>query len=247
MTLTLVSHALCPYVQRAAIALAEKAIPFRRIDIDLAAKPEWFLRLSPLGKVPLLRVESARGVTALFESQVIVEYLEDTAAPPLHPADPLERARHRAWIEMASATLAAIARFYGAPDEAVLTRERDGLAALLARIGAELGTQPGGVPGAVPGLAPAATPGAGPWFAGARFSLVDAAWAPVLRYLDAFEAIGEPDLTAGHAALAAWRATLATRPSVRNAVGADYPQRLRDFLARRGSALSRQMDACAAA
>ena len=55
--LTLVSHPLCPYVQRAAIALSEKQVPFVRRDVDLGSKPDWFLRLSPWGKVPLLLVE----------------------------------------------------------------------------------------------------------------------------------------------------------------------------------------------
>ena len=49
MPLTLVSHRLCPYVQRAAIALAEKAVPFERVYVDLADKPAWFLALSTLG------------------------------------------------------------------------------------------------------------------------------------------------------------------------------------------------------
>ena len=95
-TLELVSHALCPYVQRAAISLAEKGLPFTRTDIDLANRPEWFRRLSPLGKVPLLRV----GDAVLFESAAILEYLEDTQAPALHPADALQRARHRAWAQL---------------------------------------------------------------------------------------------------------------------------------------------------
>ena len=48
--LKLISHKLCPYVQRAVIALTEKGVPFERIDIDLANKPDWFLKISPLGK-----------------------------------------------------------------------------------------------------------------------------------------------------------------------------------------------------
>ena len=72
--LTLISHKLCPYVQRVAIALAEKGVPFERIDIDLADKPDWFLNVSPLGKTPVLLA----GDTAIFESAVILEYLEDT-------------------------------------------------------------------------------------------------------------------------------------------------------------------------
>jgi glutathione S-transferase len=61
--LTLISHHLCPYVQRAAIALAEKGMPFERRYVDLAAKPDWFLAISPLGKVPLLIVEQDDGMT----------------------------------------------------------------------------------------------------------------------------------------------------------------------------------------
>jgi glutathione S-transferase len=75
--LTLVSFDLCPYVQRAAIVLAEKGVPFERIDVDLGNKPGWFKAISPLGKVPLLKV----GDEVLFESSVIVEYLEETAGP----------------------------------------------------------------------------------------------------------------------------------------------------------------------
>src|SRR5688500_11991503 len=71
--LTLVSFDLCPYVQRAAIALSEKGVPFARREVDLTNKPDWFKAISPLGKVPLLQV----GDEVLFESAVIVEYLED--------------------------------------------------------------------------------------------------------------------------------------------------------------------------
>ena len=113
MTLTLISHKLCPYVQRAVIALAEKGVPFERRDIDLANKPDWFLRVSPLGKTPVLLVDGA----AIFESAVILEYLEETQPNPLHPADPLARAEHRAFIEFGSAILNDIAGLYAAADE----------------------------------------------------------------------------------------------------------------------------------
>src|SRR6266568_1806165 len=89
--LKLISHKLCPYVQRAVIALTEKGIAFERIDIDLANKPDWFLAISPLGKTPVLQV----GDTAIFESAVILEYLEETQPKPLHPDDPLRRRASR--------------------------------------------------------------------------------------------------------------------------------------------------------
>src|SRR6201993_1306403 len=110
--LKLISHKLCPYVQRAVIALTEKGVAFDRIDIDLANKPDWFLAISPLGKTPVLKV----GDRAIFESAVILEYLEETQAHVLHPAEPLARAEHRAFIEFASAVLNDIWGFYTAPD-----------------------------------------------------------------------------------------------------------------------------------
>jgi len=222
--LTLISHALCPYVQRATIALTEKGVPFDRVTIDLAAKPDWFLALSPLGKVPVLIVRDGDRETALFESAAIVEYLEDTQPPPLHPADAVTRARHRAWIEVASTTLAAIARLYGATDEAAFAAEQGTLGGLLDRVEAELA-------GRVDG----------PWFAGPAFSLVDAAFAPVFRYLDTFEQEADLWLAEGRPALAPWRAALARRASVRSAVDADYPARLAAFLMARGGVLGRRL------
>ena len=72
-SLTLISHGLCPYVQRATIVLTEKAVSFERVDVDLANKPDWFKAISPLGKTPVLKV----GEHAVFESSVILDYLEE--------------------------------------------------------------------------------------------------------------------------------------------------------------------------
>ena len=133
--LKLISHKLCPYVQRAVIALSEKGVAFTRIDIDLANKPDWFLKISPLGKTPVLVV----GDRAIFESAVILEYLEETQAKPLHPADPLVRAEHRAWIEFGSAVLNDIAGFYAAQDEAAFKAKAIQLEQRFARLEARGG------------------------------------------------------------------------------------------------------------
>ncbi len=137
--LKLISHKLCPYVQRAVIALTEKGVPFERIDIDLADKPDWFLALSPLGKTPVLQVDD----TAIFESAVILEYLEETQPKPLHPADPLSRAEHRGWIEFGSAVLSDIAGFYAAPDEATFAAKRLQLQRRFAQLETRVRRRPG--------------------------------------------------------------------------------------------------------
>ena len=212
--LILVSHALCPYVQRAAIVLHEKGVPFERRDVDLADKPDWFLRVSPLGKTPVLLA----GGEPIFESAVICEYLDETVAPRLHPLEPLRRARHRGWMEFGSALLNAIAVFYNAPDETALLHAAADIHRRFSQVEEVLH--------------------APPYFDGERFSIVDAVFAPIFRYLDVFERIGDFGMLAGLTRVEAWRAALALRPSVRAAASPRYPELLTDFLARRGSALS---------
>src|SRR6476659_8494799 len=129
----LISHNLCPYVQRAVIALNEKGVAFERIDIDLANKPDWFLKISPLGKVPVLVVTTDIGEVALFESNVICEYIEDTqAGAKLHPRDPLERAQHRAWMEFGSAILSDLWGLETPTDAAEFERKRQAIIAKFA-------------------------------------------------------------------------------------------------------------------
>jgi len=220
MELTLVSHHLCPYVQRAAIVLREKGVPFSRRWVDLSAKPDWFTAISPLGKTPVLLADGE----AIFESAVICEYLDEVFAPRLHPAAPLQRARHRAWMEFGSDVLNRIWTFYTAPDAKALESARD---ALVSRFGQ---------------LEPAVD-AQGPFFAGASFGLVDAVFAPVFRYFEVFEAKGESGFFQGLPRVRAWRAALAARPSVQEAAVPDYAERLVAFLESRGSELSRKMGA----
>jgi glutathione S-transferase len=173
--------------------------------------------VSPLGKTPVLLV----GDTPIFESAVICEYLDDTLLPRLHPADALQRARHRAWMEFGSAVLNGIAAFYNAPDEPSLRARRDELVQRFATLEAALRD--------------------GPWFDGDRFSLVDAAFGPVLRYFDTFERSGDFGFFDATPRLRGWRARLKQRASVRDAVATDYDARLQRFLRARGSALSARM------
>ena len=219
----LVSHDLCPYVQRAVILLTEKAIPHQRITIDLAAKPDWFVAISPLGKVPLLRI----GAAVLFESAVICEYLDEMTLGSLHPADRLEKAQHRSWIEFGSSLLNSIAGFYNAPDADAFAAKRRQIKAKFVQLEAQLRT--------------------GPYFAGDRFSIVDCAFGLIFRYFDVFDAIDDFAFFDDVPGVTAWRRALAALPSVQGAVVADYPDRLSAFLRRHASVLAAQVPAAVAA
>ncbi len=213
-TLHLISHHLCPYVQRSIITLTEKNIPHKRSYVDLSDKPNWFIEISPLGKVPLLKVDDI----VLFESAVICEYLNEITPGSLHPDDALQKAMHRSWIEFGSIILDNIAGFYNAKNQETFTSKREQLNARFAWLESHLHD--------------------GPYFSGEEFSLVDAVYGPVFRYFDVFEMIDDFrffDLTPK---VKAWRHMLHERASIKNAVAEDYPQKLLDFLERRNSYIS---------
>ncbi|GEM79955.1 glutathione S-transferase family protein [Vibrio superstes] len=92
--LKIVSFKICPFVQRVTGALAAKGIPFEIEYISLKEKTQWFLDLSPNGQVPVLITESD---TALFESDAIVEYIEDEYGPLEENVSNEQRALDRAW------------------------------------------------------------------------------------------------------------------------------------------------------
>ena len=204
----LVSHLLCPYVQRAAIVLSEKGVPFERRDIDLAAKPEWFTRVSPTGKTPMLLVHGH----ALFESAVICEYLDETTVPRLHPANALRRAKHRGWMEFGPGVSSLIGSFYAAPDDATLEQRAREVHSRFRRLEEVVGQAP--------------------YFHGA-FSLVDAVFA---RFSVVFRSLRPSRNSASSTVFrraSAWRAALAERPSVRKAAHPRYDELLREFLVKR--------------
>ncbi|MBI4780996.1 MAG: glutathione S-transferase family protein [Oscillatoriophycideae cyanobacterium NC_groundwater_1537_Pr4_S-0.65um_50_18] len=212
--LELISHPLCPYVQRAVITLLEKNIPHERTYIDLSNKPDWFHQISPLGKVPLLKVDEE----VLFESAVICEYLNEITPGSLHPDDALQKAKHRSWIEFGSGILNTIAGFYNAPNQESFEQKRDELTRKFLWIERYLSDEG--------------------YFAGVTFSLVDAVYGTIFRYFDVLDTIDEFGVFAGTPKVKNWRKQLHDRPSIQHAVTEDYPQHLLMFLQQRNSYLS---------
>lgn len=218
MAYQLISFVLCPYVQRSVITLKEKGVPFDITYIDLQNLPDWFAAISPMGKVPVLRVDDGR---VLFESAVINEYLDETNPPPLHPQDPWRRAHNRAWIEFGSNLIGRQYRLLVATDEAAFNREKEGLLADLRYVEQQLGE--------------------GPFFNGSAFSLADTAYAPLLMRLEIIERRHPQDLLARTPKIAIWSDALLARPAVRESVVADFEQRFADYFAGQGSFLGQYL------
>lgn len=187
-----------------------KNVDFDVTYIDLQDKPDWFLAISPHGKVPVLKV----GDEVLFESNAIAEYLDETVAPRLHPEDPIARARNRAWTDYAPGFADALSSVTYAKTRAEMQAALPGARKALARIEGALGD--------------------GPYFNGPAISLVDAAYAPFLQRFAFCDRWLRTGLLAEFAKVKAWTDTLLADPRVTGATVADIADRFIANYRRRG-------------
>jgi len=186
----LISFKLCPYVQRSVILLKEKGVDYDIEYIDVYDPPEWFLALSPTGKVPILQVED----TVLFESAVINEYLEEVYTPALHPSNPIKKAQNRAWMEFTSPIYMDTFSIMMAADKESSDKAIDAITKNLAGLEKAMENTP--------------------WFNGEDFSLVDISAAPIFTRLAFYQSQCKLDLLDGFPKLRAWSEQLLARQSV---------------------------------
>jgi glutathione S-transferase len=101
----LIGSLLSPYVRKVRIVMAEKKLDYDFVLEDVWSADTGILQSNPLGKVPCLVME---GGEALFDSRVIVEYL-DTLSPvgKLIPAVGRERAEVKTWEALADGVIDA--------------------------------------------------------------------------------------------------------------------------------------------
>jgi len=192
----LCSFKTCPWVQRAAIVLQAKQVPYDITYIDRDNRPAWFLAVSPHAKVPVVQID---GKEALFESNAIAEYLEETAEPRLHPQDPIARARNRAWTDYVPTFASAISNTMYSDSEEEFTARAAKLADPFKKLEEALAKRGND----------------GPFFNGPKFSLVDAAYAPFLQrytFMDKLKPLG---VIEKFPKLAAWRNALVAAPAVK--------------------------------
>lgn len=214
----LISSVTCPWVQRAVITLRAKNVDFDVTYINLRDKPDWFLEISPHGKVPVLKV----GDEVLFESNAITEYLDETFDPQLHPADPITRARNRAWTDF-------LPTFCWGPGLNNLTycKSADELPELLEtarqrvqRLEEAIARERGND---------------GPYFNGDTLSLVDAAYGPFFQRFAISEAVLQTGLLDDFPLVKAWSDALLANDTVTGAVPESFSEEFDDNLERRGT------------
>jgi glutathione S-transferase len=214
MDLELVSFELCPYVQRAVISLQRKKIPFKLTYIDLKSPPDWFLEVSPLGKVPVLRVD---GKTSIFESAVINEFIDEVFPPSYHPSVALQKALERAWIEFGS-------HLTGIQFQLFTAKNKEDAGALKDRLFKDLSRLEPILKG-------------GPYFRGSEFSLVDATYAPLFVRLLLSKEIAEAPQWMQIPKIRAWADKLLKEESVQSSVAAGFGENFRTYCKAMGSVM----------
>jgi len=200
------------------IILRAKHIEFDVTYINLRDKPDWFLKISPHGKVPVLVVEDR----PLFESNAIAEFLDETVAPRLHPSDPFKRARNRAWTDFVPDFSKAVSKFtYGKSQEDI----DEGLEIApkrFERLEEALENE---------------REGEGPYFNDDQLCLVDAAYAPFLMRFSLAEEVLQTGVMNNFPLLKAWSDALHENPHVTQSLSPEFDGQFKANLKRRETLL----------
>jgi glutathione S-transferase len=205
------------------IVLRAKEIPFEVTYIDLTDKPDWFLAISPHGKVPVLQVDDQ----PLFESNAIAEYLDEAEAPRLHPENLIDRARNRAWTDFLTTFTGGLSGIYYAATADDHDKRLDVARQRLGKLEEALGQRGND----------------GPYFNGPELSLVDAGYAPFLQRFLYVDQWLETKLLAEFPLVDAWAKALVASEVVKGSVPENFYETFRAGMKRRGFYVGEMMDA----
>lgn len=212
----LISSLTCPWVQRAVITLRAKSVDFDITYIDLRDKPDWFLKISPHGKVPVLKV----GDQILFESNAISEFLDESFEPRLHPGDPIKRARNRAWTDFIPDFARALTTINYAKSETDVAEAVEAASPRIARVEEALANERGND---------------GPYFNGDKLCLVDAGYGPFFQRFSIADSVLRTGLLERFPLVRAWSEALLANDAIVGAVASNFIEEYKANLERRGA------------
>ncbi len=206
----IISFKICPFVQRVTALLEAKHVPYDIEYIDLSNKPAWFLEASPNGQVPILITDTDQ---VLFESDAIVEYLDETTGDPISANDPVQKAQDRAWSYLASKHYLVQCSAQRSTDEQTLEEGRARLGTAFAKMEARL----------------EARLGEGPYFDGDSLGMVDIAWLPLLHRAAIIERYTDFDFLGAFPQVKQWQKAVLAREIAEQSVAEDFESRFTAF------------------
>jgi len=211
----LISSLTCPWVQRSVIMLGVKKVDFEVTYINLREKPDWFLEISPHGKVPVLRVDDH----ILFESNAIAEFLDETFEPRLHPADPIKRAQNRAWTDFIPDFAKGLTGINYAKSREEVDEAVKVATGRIARVEDALRNRGND----------------GPYFNGDKISLVDCGYGPFFQRFNICDTYLQTGLLDQFPLVSAWSKTLLSSDAIVGAVANNFVEEYKANLGRRGA------------
>ena len=213
----IVSAIICPFVQRVVAILEAKEADYDVEYIDLANKPDWFLKASPHGQVPILITDDDQ---VLFESDTITEYIDEVCSPPLHPSDPVKKAQHRAWCELASKNYLVQCATQRSETKDILNEKKARFVTAFEKIETYIGE--------------------GPYFDGSNLSMVDIAWIPLLHRANLVKEKTGFDFLSGFPKAQKWQAELKKTRAFQRSVPEGFEEMFSSFYLNENSWLGRQ-------
>ena len=186
------------------IVLRAKKVEFDVTYITKEDKPDWFLELSPHGKVPVLKVNDI----ALFESNAIAEFLDEVVEPRLAPQDPIMRAYNRAWTDFTGNWAKALNQVTYAKTAGEHASALNELPLTLQKLEDALSRRSNN----------------GPYFNDENISLVDAAYAPFIMRFEIVEGINPTNILKQYPNISAWSDALMDNEFVINSVPNDFSE-----------------------
>lgn len=203
----IISFKICPFVQRVTAALLARNVEFEVEYISLKDKPQWFLDVSPNGQVPLLITEKGQ---SLFESDAIVEYIEDTYGPVEHNVTHEQRAINRAWSYQATKHYLVQCSTMRSETQETFTERVAKLSQLFEKAEQHL-------------------TGESQYFNSNTLSNVDIAWLPLLHRASIVEEHSGYDFLSSFPKVKQWQQQLMKLDLVNKSVSLDFEQRFVEF------------------
>ena len=215
----IVSFKICPFVQRVTALVEAKRVPYDIEFINLSNKPQWFMDISPTGQVPMLITEEGE---ALFESDAIVEYIEEVTPPLVEDVSPVQRAKDRAWSYQASKHYLVQCSTMQSRDKAVLAEREAKLTKAFEKAEKQLGE--------------------GPFFNGETLGNVDIAWLPLLHRAQIVREHSGYDFLADYPKVRTWQGAIAETGLYAKSVATDFNEKFSDFYLTEHTFLGRGAD-----
>lgn len=195
----IVSFKICPFVQRVTALLEAKKIPYEIEYINLSDKPQWFIDISPNGQVPLLISENG---IPLFESEAIVEYIDELSFS-LEPDLSLEqKALNRAWSYQASKHYLVQCSTMQSAGKNILAGRSEKLNKAFAKAEKAFGE--------------------GPFFNGENIGNVDIAWLPLLHRAYIIKQKSGYDFLNNFPKMRSWQKTIMETGLAEKSVSTDF-------------------------